>query len=88
MVYMLNLALKNIYASKNNEANELTYGVCHWIKEVVTDCYFIKNFSMNHSMRLTMFNDHCNLKMLTIAETSFAFIIVMLKMFKQITCGI
>ncbi|KAL5822635.1 hypothetical protein ACOSQ4_020535 [Xanthoceras sorbifolium] len=39
---------------------------------------------MNHSMRLTMFNDHSKLKLLSIAETRFASTIVMLKRFKQI----
>ncbi|KAK2662963.1 hypothetical protein Ddye_001537 [Dipteronia dyeriana] len=39
---------------------------------------------MNHSMRLTMFNDHSKLKLLTIADTRFASTIVMLKRFKEI----
>jgi hypothetical protein len=41
----------------------------------------IKNFIMNHSMRLAMFNEQSNLKFLAIADTRFASAIVMLKRF-------
>ncbi|KAH7543961.1 hypothetical protein JRO89_XS15G0072000 [Xanthoceras sorbifolium] len=40
--------------------------------------------SSHPSMRLTMFNDHSKLKLLSIAETRFASAIIMLKRFKQI----
>lgn len=66
------------------ETNELIYGECHWITDVANDCYFI----MTHYMRLAMFNNHCNLKMLSVAETCFASTIVMLKKFKQIKHGL
>ena len=43
---------------------------------------------MNHSMRLSMFNDHVHLKMLSVAETRFASNIIMLKRFKLIKHGL
>ena len=55
-VHTLNLALKNICAAKNVETNQDTYDECHWITEVHCDALQIKNFIMNHSMRLAMFN--------------------------------
>ncbi|PWZ11234.1 hypothetical protein Zm00014a_037905 [Zea mays] len=52
-----------------------------WISEVIGDANMIKNFIMNHSMRLAMFNEQRNLKFLAIADTRFASAIVMLKRF-------
>ena len=45
---------------------------------------FIKNFIINHSMKLAMLNEFSNLKFLSIAETRFASIVVMLTRFAQI----
>ncbi|XP_054797659.1 putative transcriptional regulator tpeD [Prosopis cineraria] len=84
VVHTLNLALKNICAAKNTEANEIVYGECCWITEVRDDAVFIRTFIMNHSMRLAMFNEFVPLKLLAIAETRFASTIVMLKRFKLI----
>ncbi|KAK4392642.1 hypothetical protein Sango_2042000 [Sesamum angolense] len=39
----------------------------------------IRNFIMNHSMRFAMFNEFSKLKLLAVAETRFASVIVMLK---------
>ncbi|KAI0499710.1 hypothetical protein KFK09_017918 [Dendrobium nobile] len=39
---------------------------------------------MNHSMRLSMFNDFSHLRILAVAETRFASVIIMLRRFKQI----
>jgi hypothetical protein len=50
-----------------------------WISEVIGDASMIKNFIMNHSMRLSMFNEQSNLKFLAIADTRFASAIVVLK---------
>ncbi|XP_057778003.1 uncharacterized protein LOC130996708 [Salvia miltiorrhiza] len=44
----------------------------------------IKNFIMNHGMRLVMFNKFVPLKLLSIAATRFASVIVMLKRLKLI----
>ncbi|KAL0423253.1 UNVERIFIED_CONTAM: hypothetical protein Sradi_0860100 [Sesamum radiatum] len=84
VVHTLNLALKNICATKNNEANGITYEECHWITEIVASALMIRNFFMNHSMRLAMFNEFSKLKLLVVAETRFASVIVMLKRFKLI----
>jgi len=44
IVRTLNLALKNIYAVKNTEANAVTYEQCNWITEVLNDCIDHKEF--------------------------------------------
>ncbi|KAL0435964.1 UNVERIFIED_CONTAM: hypothetical protein Sradi_0304300 [Sesamum radiatum] len=84
VVHTLNLALKNICAAKNTEANGITYEECHWITEIAASALMIRNFIMNHSMRLAMFNEFSKLKLLAVAETRFASVIVMLKRFKLI----
>ena len=72
VVHTLNLALKNICAAKNMESNQETFDECHWITEVHSEALMIKNFIMNHSMRLSMFNKFLPLKLLSIVETRFA----------------
>ncbi|KAL3830829.1 hypothetical protein ACJIZ3_019631 [Penstemon smallii] len=42
----------------------------------------IRNFIVNHSMRLAMYNEFSKLKLLSIADTRFASMIVMLRRFK------
>ncbi|XP_059650225.1 uncharacterized protein LOC132295985 [Cornus florida] len=88
VVHTLNLALKNICAAKNTDANEVVFLECHWITTIIDDCMFIKNFIMNHSMRLAMFHENAKLTMFSIAETRFASMIVMLRRFKQIKRGL
>ncbi|GAV58913.1 hypothetical protein CFOL_v3_02446, partial [Cephalotus follicularis] len=61
---------------------------CNWITTIAGDDIVIKNFIMKHSMRLVMFNEFVQLKMLAVAETRFASIIVMLKRFKLIKHGL
>jgi hypothetical protein len=70
VVHTLNLALKSIGAARNEEDPE--YEHCNWINEVSSDAQQIRNFVMNHSMRLSMFNEFSKLKLLAIAETRFA----------------
>ncbi|GAV70795.1 DUF659 domain-containing protein/Dimer_Tnp_hAT domain-containing protein, partial [Cephalotus follicularis] len=84
VVYTLNLALKNICAAKNVESNQVAYEACSWISDIIRDVMMIRNFIMNHSMRLTMFNEFVSLKLLCVAETRFASMIAMLKRFKLI----
>ena len=43
---------------------------------------------MNHAMRLSMFNNHCKLKSLSMDDTHFASTVVMLKRFKKIKRGL
>ncbi|PWA50999.1 DUF659 domain-containing protein [Artemisia annua] len=88
VVHTLNLALKNICAAKNTQANAETYEECSWITEVTGDVMAIKNFIVNHSMRLSMFNANSQLKLLSVAETRFASSIIMLKIFKLIKQGL
>ncbi|KAK9047552.1 hypothetical protein V6N11_053391 [Hibiscus sabdariffa] len=84
VVHTLNLALKNICSAKNTEGNEETYDLCNWITEIHGDAVQIKNFIMNHNMRLVIFQKYSPLKLLSVADTRFASIIVMLKRFKLI----
>jgi len=82
VMHTLNLALKNICATKNVEGNDVVYGECSWIIKIIDDVSFIRNFIMNHSMRLTIFNRFSHLKLLAAADTRFAYAIVMMKRFK------
>lgn len=88
VVPTLNLALKNISAAKNTEDNQLTYEECNWITEFAGDVSQIKNFIMNHGMRLAIFNEFVSLKLLSVPETCFVSLIVMLKRFKFIKGGL
>ncbi|KAJ1440769.1 Zinc finger, BED-type [Sesbania bispinosa] len=65
----------------NNEARD--HLSCE-ITSIADDAFFIKNFIMNHSMRLAMFNQFVHLKLLAVAETRFASIIIMLKRMRTI----
>ena len=78
VVHTLNLALKNICAAKNDEDENPEL---KWISDIAGDALQIKNFIMNHGMRLSMFNSFSKLKFLAIADTRFASVIVMLKRF-------
>ena len=84
VVHTLNPVLKNICATKNIEKNEVTYEECSWITRIADDVSFIRIFIMNHSLRLAMFNEFCPLKLLQVADTRFAPVIVMLKLLKLI----
>ncbi|KAJ7976594.1 Dimer_Tnp_hAT domain-containing protein [Quillaja saponaria] len=88
VVHTLNLALKNICAAKNTERNEIVYNECWWITMVSDEAKIIKDFIMNHAMRLAIFNEFIPLKLLVVAETRFASTIVMLKRFKLIKHGL
>ena len=87
MVHTLNLALKNICAPSTHPRYDDVMEQCGWISRVSSDASFIKNFIMNHAMRLSMYNNHCKLKLLLVADTCFASTIVMLKRFKTIKRG-
>ena len=78
VVHTLNLALKNICDAKDNDAENA--GLM-WIKDTVEAAFMIKNYIMNHGMRLSMFNEFSKLKFLAIADTRFASHIIMLKRF-------
>lgn len=69
--------------SKNTKTKEIVYDECHCITVVAEDAFVIRNFIVNRSMRLAIFNEFVNLKMLTITKTRFS-VIVMLKRFKAI----
>ncbi|XP_066342489.1 uncharacterized protein [Miscanthus floridulus] len=86
IVHTLNLALKNICAAKlpRTEEQEIVYDQLHWITLIAGDANVIKNYIMNHGMRLSMFNEFSKLKLLAVAETRFASVVVMLKRFLMV----
>ena len=88
VIHTLNLALKNICAPSTHPRYDDVMEQCGWISRVSSDASFIKNFIMNHAMRLSMFNNHYKLKLLSVADTRFASTIVMLKRFKTIKKGL
>ncbi|XP_023888941.1 uncharacterized protein LOC112001006 [Quercus suber] len=70
--------------AKNTKKSEVTYEECNWITRIGDDASFIHVFIMNNSMRLAMFNEFCPLKLLQVADTRFASVVVMLKRLKLI----
>ncbi|KAL0005902.1 hypothetical protein SO802_013463 [Lithocarpus litseifolius] len=84
VVHTLNLALRNICAPKNSLQNEVAYNECNWIAQVSDEATFIRIFITNHSMRLAIFNSYSPLKLLAVAETRFASVIIMLKRLFQV----
>ncbi|XP_057425688.1 uncharacterized protein LOC130719057 [Lotus japonicus] len=88
VVHTLNLALKNICDPKNTESNEAAYSECSWISKVVDDAQLIRNFIINHSMRLSMSQQFVNLKLLAVVETRFASTIIMLKRLRVVKQGL
>ncbi|XP_020424460.1 uncharacterized protein LOC109950316 [Prunus persica] len=85
VVHTLNLALKSICSPKPNDD---WYDKCSWISEIAADVGSIKIFIVNHNMILTMYKDHCKLKLLSIAETRFASRLVMIRRFKEVKEGL
>ncbi|KAJ7950877.1 DUF659 domain-containing protein [Quillaja saponaria] len=75
-------------AAKNTERNKIVYNECWWITMVSDEAKIIKDFIMNHAMRLAISNEFVPLKLLAVAETRFASTIVMLKRFKLIKHGL
>ncbi|KAL5725279.1 hypothetical protein ACHQM5_008439 [Ranunculus cassubicifolius] len=88
VVHTLNLALRNICAARNTIRNEVTYAECSWIVDIIDGGWFLKSFICNHSMRLSIFNDHATMKMLSYAETRFASSIIMLQRLKDLKHGL
>ena len=88
VVHTLNLALKNICATKN------TKKIMRFMKNVVgshrllTMPCMLENFIMGHFIRLLMFNSFNTLKLLALAHTRFASTIVILKRFKHLKKGL
>ncbi|WVZ56169.1 hypothetical protein U9M48_006740 [Paspalum notatum var. saurae] len=90
VVHTLNLAMKNICEpkpSKTPSASDedlFVWGQLEFIYNIKNDASMIKNFIMNHGMRLSMFNEFSHLKLLSIAETRFASVVCMLKRFVEV----
>ncbi|WJX31308.1 hypothetical protein P8452_19746 [Trifolium repens] len=72
----------NAPVSRDIDGNEEVYDECKWISEVVKEVSFIKTYITTHSMALAIFNEFSTLKLLSIGETRFASMLVMLKRFK------
>ncbi|KAK8593957.1 hypothetical protein V6N12_046030 [Hibiscus sabdariffa] len=85
VVHTLNLALKNICSAKNIEGNVVTYDLCNWITEIHGDVVQIKKFIMNHI--IVVFERFSSLKLISVFDTHFTSIIVMLKRLNLIKRG-
>jgi len=83
VVHTLNLALKSICEPKirDNPSDEemVVWRELEFMHDVKTEAALIKNFIMNHGMRLSMFNQFSRLKLLSIAETRFASVVCLLR---------
>ncbi|XP_049933543.1 uncharacterized protein LOC116252633 [Nymphaea colorata] len=83
-VHSLNLALKSICNPTSKEHDLRAYELCSWIEELERDVKNIRNFIVNHQHALSIYNRYIDLKLLRVAETRFASIIVMMKRIKKV----
>ncbi|XP_049936769.1 uncharacterized protein LOC126410604 [Nymphaea colorata] len=83
-VHSLNLALKSICNPPSKEQDPHAYELCSWIEDLEKDVRNIRNFIVNHQHALSIYNKHSDLKLLRVAETRFASLIVMVKRIKRV----
>ncbi|WVZ64311.1 hypothetical protein U9M48_013851 [Paspalum notatum var. saurae] len=93
VVHTLNLAMKSICEPKppkNNSSDDelFIWSQLEFMHNVKSEAQMIKNFIMNHGMRLSMFNEFSDLKLLSIAETRFASVVCMLKRFVEVKAAL
>jgi hypothetical protein len=93
VVHTLNLAMKSICEPKppkNNSSDDelFIWSELEFMHNVKSEAQMIKNFIMNHGMRLSMFNEFSDLKLLFIAETRFASVVCMLKRFVEVKAAL
>jgi len=92
VVHTLNLAMKNICEPKlprtPTDEDMQVWSQLEFINNVKVEATMIKNFIMNHGMRLSMFNEFSHLKLLSIAETRFASVVCMLKRFVEVKAAL
>ncbi|XP_031478612.1 uncharacterized protein LOC116249604 [Nymphaea colorata] len=83
-VHSLNLALKGICNPPSKEQDPHAYELCSWIEDLEKDVRNIRNFIVNHQYALSIYDKHSDLKLLRVAETRFASLIVMVKRMKRV----
>jgi hypothetical protein len=92
VVHTLNLAMKNICEPKLGKTptpEDLhVWKQLEFIDNVRVEASIIKNFIMNHGMRLSIFNEFSHLKLLSIAETRFASVVCMLNRFVEVKAAL
>ncbi|KAH6779478.1 hypothetical protein C2S52_010715 [Perilla frutescens var. hirtella] len=81
VVHNLNLALKSICDPSERSQQ---YAHCKWKSELVNDTQNIRNFIVNHSMSLSIYNKHSKLSLLRVADTRFASSIIMAKRLRDV----
>ncbi|XP_074271006.1 uncharacterized protein LOC141594925 [Silene latifolia] len=74
VVHSLNLALRSICDPTENSNH---YDQCKWISTMTEACQSIRQFVLQHTKALNIFNKYSKLTLLTIAETRFASHIIM-----------
>ncbi|XP_049936681.1 uncharacterized protein LOC126410588 [Nymphaea colorata] len=77
-------ALKSICNPPSKEQDPHAYELCSWIEDLEKDVRNIRNFIVNHQHALSIYNKHSDLKLLRVAETRFASLIVMVKRIKRV----
>ncbi|WVZ53037.1 hypothetical protein U9M48_004028, partial [Paspalum notatum var. saurae] len=93
VVHTLNLAMKSVREPKppkNNSSDDelFIWSQLEFMHTVKSEAQMIKNFIMNHGMRLSMFNEFSDLKLLSIAEIRFASVACMLKWFVDVKAAL
>ncbi|XP_022868725.1 uncharacterized protein LOC111388271 [Olea europaea var. sylvestris] len=80
-IQILKLALKSICDPSEKSPQ---YAYCKWIADLVIDVENIRNFIVNHEMALAIYNKYSKLCLLRVADTRFAYAIVMSKRLREV----
>ncbi|XP_031489258.1 uncharacterized protein LOC116256869 [Nymphaea colorata] len=84
VAHTLNLALKDICNPPSEDVDPKGHELFSWIQEIEKDVRNIRNFIVNHQHALSLFSSYSDLRLLKVAETRFASIIVMLKRIQRV----
>lgn len=88
VIHTLDLALEIICDAKKVEDNQVINKECRWVSNIVGDVMQIKHFIMNHSLKIAIVKEFPTLKYLSLANTRFAWVVVMLRRFRLIKHGL
>lgn len=83
VVHTLNLALKNMCTSEK-ETKASKYPLCNWIRVIEKEVKLIRNFVVNHSAALSIYNKYASLRLLSVAETRFASTLILVKRIREV----
>lgn len=83
VVHTLSLALNNMCTLTASPSNDVQ-GQCIWMADVCEEFLAIKKYIINHQMILIIFNSYSKMKLLAVAYTHFASMIVMMRRSKEL----